>query len=281
MGDFKDPFEGLTPTEKIETAEMPLPKSAETETHDQPRAFKPVSAAVDNSEVAEVDDIFSFAEAQFKTLSSAKTHGEGSEKVITTNEEKKTVEASEIMTPEMIEISAVMYVQILEVVWSGVCSWFSGISTDYNFDKKLKDRYERISAMYFEAQNIRLTPTHFFVLMTCLVLFSPAFKAFGDRKRRLKAENFRKKVDDRNRKNVGSQAVLFESETVQKGRVYYAAEKDADGVSWYTKDAVSGTYAKKSERERVPPELETFIFDFKERNGAWPTKKQVETFLNS
>lgn len=286
----KDIFSGIDP-DNLQTVGGNNSDTQKTQPAKEPesasREFKPAQGGGNHSGEAmpiDPDDIFSFAEDKFKELSDGRPQHQPnapkSERIIQTNDAEKTLQSTEVMSPEMIEVSAVMYVQILELVWSGVCQWWSGLTGDYNFEKKIKERYEKITAMYFEAQNIRLTPTHFFVLMTLLVLFAPAFKAVSDRKRRIRAESFGKKVDKRNKeRGAGSQGVLFESDPVVKGRLYYAAEEYPNGEVWYTKDAVSGVYAKKGEREQVPPELESFILDFKKNNREWPTKKQVDIFL--
>ncbi len=284
---FNDPFSGVD-ISTLETIEQkPTPAAEKTPTPEStPREIKPAAASGATGAAGDVspidpDEIFSFAEGKFLEMSKNRdADAPANPGRIATSQEEKTLNTKEVMSPEMIEISAAMYVQILESVWSGICEWFSGVGGEYNFDRKMKERYEKITSMYFEAQNVRLTPTHFFALMTVFVLFGSGWKAYGDRKRRIKAESFKKKVDARNQKrNTGEQATLFDSEPIARGRLYYAAERDEDGKVWYTKHPTTGTYAKRLEREQVPPELQDFIIDFKANNKAWPTKKQVDTFL--
>lgn len=262
-------------------AEMPILPPAKDSGAQQPeqvKKFQPVvSDLSEDSDVLPIDDneIFSFAEQKFIEISKPKQDPVSGEKI--------TAEISETMSPEMIEISSAMYVQILEGVWGGVCEWFSGVSGNYDFDKKMKERYEKITAMYFAQQNVKLTPSHFFAIMTLFVLFGSGYKAFKDRKKRLKAENFAKKSRAQNdKRSAGEQATLFDVAPVTKSRNYYAAEPDAEtGILYYTKDPISGAYAKKADREQVPPELSQFLLDFKQRNSVWPTKRQVEAFLKS
>ena len=265
-------------------SEITAEKPAEIQADPQPapRTFKPAESPNFSSEdVSPIDtnEMFSFAEEKFSELIEKKRAGKIPEKGEIV--EQKT---DDLMSPEMVEVSAVMYVQLLEGVVNAVCSWYSGVTgASYDFEKKMRERYERITAMYFQAQNIRLTPSHFFALMTVFLLFGSGYKAHTDRRRRLTAESFAKKSNRINDKRApGEQATLFETESVLGERKNFAAKRDSDtGKIYYEFHPVERVYAKKGEREEVPPHLSTFLFDFKNRNSKWPNKAQVDTFLKS
>ena len=290
MGNLKELFKDVDRS-KLEFDEAPPTLSDQKETKKEPqnqskaeRDFKPASGIEENDDFSPVsaDELFTWGEEKFKAMTEKKQEGKGGFSNQETEPGKITETVQDFASPEMIDISAQMYVHILEAIWGGVCSWFSGIEGNYDFEKKMRDRYEKITAIYFQAQNVRLTPSHFFALMTLFLLFGSGWKAYKDRKRRLTAESFRKKSAAANgKRSEGEQATLFDIEPIKGERMYFKCEKDEKGRMVYTVDGLTGAYSKKGEREAVPPELIAFLPDFKAKNGRWPLKKEVDAFLKS
>ena len=229
--------------------------------------FSPISA----------EDIFSFGEEKFNETVKKKGKEQQTDSEV-------GAQVSE-MSPELIEISADMYVEILETLVDSAGRWWSKTTGSYLFEKNMKQKYKAITAMYFKTQNVQLTPSHFFALMTGVLLFSSGFRAYNDRNRKIKAESFQRKSKEAGQRLGSFQASFgpeFQAQPMQNiERSYFAAVRE-DGSAFYTKDATTGTYSKKEDRERVGPELENFIFDFKERSSSnrWPNRKEVKTFLN-
>lgn len=287
MGSIKDAFAGIDrESMEIQNPETSTPTPPEPQRQTPPterREFAPAVSAETESEALPIDpdSIFSFGREKFEDLVKARPESKPTE---SGQYIEKT--AAEALPPEMIEISASMYVAILETIWGVVCEWFSGVSGNYEFEKKMKSQYEQITAVYFKIQNVQLTPSHFFALMTAVVLFAPGMKAYKDKKRRLTAESFAKKSRAVNAaRKPGEQATLFDVPRATAARQYFAAEKGKDGRLYYIMypEKVDGRmkYAPQAERELVPPELVDFIPSFKARNDKWPTAQQVSEFLKS
>jgi len=254
--DFVDPFEGAE-IEEAQSAPAPnaepasAPDNQTAQTPGKRSAFSPVSPGTQAISAPDVhpipiDEIFNYGASEFERLAK----GEGSPDAGENSTPGKiTKKAAETMSPEMINISASIYVGLLETVVEMTCEWWSGITGNYKFPQKLKEQYEKISALYIEQQNIQLTPGHFFALLTVALLANSGVRAHKDRQGRIKAEQFRKKAESAVSKNVpGKQASLFEDETQGESnsigaRKYFSFEKHADGKLYYNK-SLSGGYAK-------------------------------------
>lgn len=282
---LKDAFEGIE-IEGFKPDEKETPPETKPETkppaESKKRGFQPAqethTGPGEDVLPVDADELFSMAEKKFTESTKAfSAKRENSDP----GEAKSEVQVSEIMSPETAELTADMYVMILDAIWAGVCQWFSGVDTDYSFEKRLREKYEKVTAVYFKAQNVQLTPSHFFLLMTALVMFGSGWKAFKDRKKRITAASFAKKSRATNeQRKPGDQTTLFDTEPIVRQRQNFAVVEDGKEM-YYAKHPITGEYAKKAERELVPPELQTFIPDFKERTGKWPGKKEVDTFLKS
>ena len=290
---FVDPFEGVE-IEETQDAPAPPAESAKTPngqhaaTSSKKVAFSPVStpapaASAPDVQPIPIDEIFSYGASEFERLAK----GEGSQDTGEgTAPGKITKKAGETMSPEMINISASIYVGLLETVVEMACEWWSGITGNYKFPAKLKEQYEKISALYIEQQNIQLTPGHFFALLTVALLANSGVRAHKDRQGRIKAEQFRKKAESAVSKNApGKQVSMFEDETPGEStgigaRKYFSFEKHSDGKLYYNK-SLSGSYAKKTDREAVPPELVHFLPEFFLKNNRYPTQREVLAYLHN
>lgn len=186
-------------------------------------------------------------------------------------------QVSEIMPDSMIEISAELYVELLEGVIQVGCVWISGNENGkYMFDKVFKEKYKEISAKIMRHQNINVTPMQLFTLATIFLVFGPAKNAFIDRKKRISAENFKKKAATRSL--VPGEQVQMDlpgMEKVEIGRKFF----QVDGNGMYEKTP-TGQYCKQSEREQAPAELLPFLRDFFSKNDKWPNAQQVKAYLN-
>ena len=282
---YKNHFAEAPPTDQTEDFEdlvNEVDEKSPPKIEGKKSSFNPTESSTESFEPSgfEVDDIFSFAETEFLGLSEDKKQDEDGVFSESTKKVKKNVKS--VMSEDAIEISAAMYVEILESVVEAACEWFSGMPGDYRFQKVLKEKYTKISQMYLASQNISLTPSHFFALMTVLIVGASGFKAFKQRGKRITAEKFQKKsADFNNKKEAGMQGELFSRATssVDQGRTNFECEF-SDGIPFFTK-GIDNAYSKKANREEVPPEISSFIFDYKTRVGTWPKREHVKTFLNN
>lgn len=263
--EFQDPFAGAEVETKAETK-----KEVDS-------IFEPVKNFADESETVngfDLSDVFNMAKEKFIETS-------GGEQLTGTQETVKKT-ASEVMPDETIVLSANIYVSLLEVAVQQIGEYFSGVSGNYSFNEQLKKQYAEISAIYFRQQNVRLTPGHFFGLLTIALIANSGVKVYRDRQNRLKAESFRKKVERKNQeKNQGEQLSFFPDaekvESVTRSKFSFTVE---DGTMYY-KEKPNGGYAKKTEREKVPSELQFFLSDFLEKNNRYPNRKEVNAFLHN
>jgi len=108
--------------------------------------FEPVKDTSSKADqVAEVNNIFDFAAEAFETKSAEQSRNMA--------EPKK---ASEIIPDGMIEVSADLYVEILEAFTQSVCQYFGDQEKNYLFDRHYKEKYKGISAKYFRQVSILL-----------------------------------------------------------------------------------------------------------------------------
>lgn len=287
MADFKDPFQNVSSADFEAAPYLPEEKSEPQPTENEPpkkaiktgghSAFRPASASTnhdtDSIQAFNEDDIFEFAENAFKEkVASAKSDAKPN--FVDTPQQKQV---KELVDPDTIEITSVMYVEILEAVTIILCEWVSGLPNPvgYAFKKSLKERYEKVSALLIQAENIAITPMHLFLLMTILLVGGSVWRAYGDKKKRIKKETAAKKINMAQQK--GSD--ILEQNSIDAQRSNFTP-RIVDGVAYYDKDPF-GKYAKKGELEEIPPEISAFIFEHKKNKGVWPSKTDIEKFLKS
>lgn len=275
---FADPFIDAVfspsnePDQKKAVPDHSEPQKSKSETS----AFRPSASKVE--ELDEIpafseDDIFDHVETAFRGKvgsMSAQKPAEGF------RDTPADTPVKELVDPDTIEITAVMYVEILEAVTIILCEWVSGFPNPlaYSFKKSLKERYEKISALLIQAENISITPMHLFLLMTILLVGGSVWRAYSDKKKVAKRKEFAKRSKAYNSEDGPGPDILPDSERTKfEPRV-------VNGTTYYQWNRL-GKYAKKDELEEVPPQLSSFIFDYQKRNGKWPAKKDVDQFLNS
>lgn len=235
-----------------------------------------ISDAGDILPVSEAD-MFNFAADQFEALSAKQNSGGGLD-----NSQMPEQPQQGALPPELIVISAGMYVEILEAVCNVLGRIFSGVEIgDYNFEKGLKKSYTRISEMYFKSANVQITPGQMFALMTIILIGGSAHKAYRDRKARIKVEQFRAKNNAGNlTKSAGEQLSIFSGEnmpTVTGGAI--RKKYDVDDAGNYT-TTPAGQYAKKDEREKADPDTLTFIREFFRIHNRFPKHNEVKTYFD-
>ena len=258
---------------------MPTPELQKEQTKSVPQEssfsgldFRPATDAFPTSdEIEEVSegDLFSLAETEFKKRVTVSPDGKP---MPIPNAEKKSL--GEIMPEGMIEISAEMYVEILEGAVAGVCQMFGDENGKYLFNKVYKSKYTEITKTFFKYQNVQITPAQLFVFCTIAIISGSGLKAYKDRRAKLAASKFQKKVASTT--PPGQQASMFEmNENTDGIRRNY----EIDESGYFVKDA-NNKYAKKGEREKCPDYLTSFIVQFKNQNKKWPGKKEIDTYLN-
>lgn len=225
-------------------------------------------------EINEVDesDLFNLAEREFKKrVPDANGNIQAAQPA--PGSEKKSL--GEIMPEGMIEISAEMYVEILEGAVAGLCQMFGDENGRYLFNKVYKEKYTDITKTFFKYQNVQITPGQLFVFCTIAIVSGSGLKAYKDRRAKIAASKFRKKTELTT--PPGEQAKLFELNDFSQGVQRKSYQIDENG--YYVK-TVTGEYAKKGEREKCPDYLTSFIAQYFKQNGKWPGKKEIETYQN-
>ena len=269
-----DDFEQKTPEIEENTPASPPPGESFSR-------FVPEDVASPVSDIPEISeaDIFSTLESQFDNIARPKPAVRAATKVAAnpidvSGGEGDVMEVDEIMSAEMIEISADVYVEMLESVVEAACQWISGIDKNYTFRNTLKERYKKVSATFMAHQNLRITPGHLFALMTVFVVYAPLQQANKDRLKKRRISDNKKAMAG----VQGSTEKLFETETVFDTRTSFViAEKD--GLFFY-KMKPGGGYAKEDEREEVPKELALKIVDYYNSNGKWPKLAEFRKIKN-
>ncbi len=186
---------------------------------------------------------------------------------------------SEIIPEGMIELSADMYVEILEMVIQTICQMFGDEQGKYLFDKVYKEKYKEITAKFFKYQNVMITPGQLFAFATIALIGGVGIKAFKDRKNRLRVEQFQKKAAAKSAGTPAGKQIAMEMpgmEVVKSIRKRY----DLDDENRYSRKE-NGEYAKQNERENAPAELVPFLREMFSKNATWPDAKQVNAYLNN
>lgn len=179
-----------------------------------------------------------------------------------------------------IEVGVEMYVEILEAIVNSLAGWWAKDGEkDFSFETKMKATYKKITQIYAQQQNIKLSPGFMFFACTALVVGQVGVKAQKRRAQVLKVESFKKRaaaqIDERNdKKGNGEQATLFADEAGKVSIKRRFFEVDSEG--FYTKTP-DGEYIKQSNRvEKMPPHIEAFVMEYARKNdGEKPTNKQL------
>lgn len=239
--------------------------------------FIPAKDAFPSSdEVQEVDeaDLFNFAAKTFnervQETPDGQTRQPGQSAPVS---EKKSL--GEIMPEGMIEISAEMYVEILEGAVAGLCQMFGDENGKYLFNKVYKEKYTEITKTFFKYQNVQITPGQLFVFCTIAIISGSGLKAYKDRRAKVAVSKFQKRSVQN--APAGTQLNAFELNEFTESAARKNYEIDENG---YFKKTSTGEYAKKGEREKCPEYLLSFIVQYQKQNGKWPGKKEVETYQN-
>lgn len=202
---------------------------------------------------------------------------------------------------QTVEISADIYVEILEAVTASLAAWYSGDNeSDFNFDKKLKERYKRVTELYAKTQNVEVSPGFLFFAFTVLVVGQVGFQAHKKKNKIIEMRAFRKKVIENNTSISAAQKVqprqqsLFPTEQpqpaqikIQKDNTYQMPESEYRRKDWQTQGGFytrtpEGVYLKKTERKQKPSnELNAFFSEFYAVHLRMPSNKETKTYLQS
>jgi hypothetical protein len=203
-----------------------------------------------------------------------------------------TVNAVE-SSPEMVEIGVEMYVEILETLSSYAAGIYAGDeSSEFTFEKKLKERYKKITAIYAETQNVKVSPGFLFGAFTFLLIAQMGYKAHKRKQEVIRAAAFRQKIVQ---KQVvpGKQISLFETEkqpkaVISSGAGYMIPDAEKNRKDWSTdekgryKKTANGDYIKESDRAQKPcPEIAAFINDYFSEHLQKPSNKAVKAYLKT
>ena len=179
------------------------------------------------------------------------------------------------------------------MAWASLASWYSGDEdTDFNFDKKLKERYKKVTEIYAKTQNVQVSRGFLFGAFTVVLLGQVGMKAHSRKQQLIKISAFRRdaarRVVDQAAKRDTRQISMFPDEEVEikQERITDIPDRDrknfaVDERGYYT-HAPEGGYLKKTERTRKPSaQMWAFIQEFKKQHNRQPNNKEVKTFLQS
>lgn len=249
--------------------------------------------AVDSMGADTFDSIADFIESEFETAAAAtKEAGQDAETVQRIVEPVQVQETS----PEMVEMGVEMYVEILETVSGFAARIYSGdTEKDFLFDKKLKERYKKITEIYAKTQNITVSPGAMFAAFTLLIVSQVGYAAHVRKQEVLRAAAFRKKVVaqqqatarpskqlemfpvEHEEKSVVLSGAGYEVPDAEKGRKDYSTDQNG-----YYKKTPDGEYLKQSDRKQKPSaEIQAFILDFYSHHLQKPNNKQIKAFLRT
>lgn len=248
-------------------------------------AFQPADSSDFGGEMGDAmpfseDDIFDFIGGQLDEKLNEAGQGGGAgqsqQKPPTYANTKKATAVGEVIDPDEAQMTAVFYVELLQMATVIVCEWISGVPGGYKFKEHIKNAYTDITAKLIVHEKVQVSPMQLFLIATVLLLGWPIWQAFKDKKKIAKQIIYAEKSKKATRSENG-QTSLFEVEPMDTQRKSYKP-RTIDGVHYYDTDRL-GKYAKKDELEEIPPELSKFIFDYEKQRGKWPDKKAVDTFL--
>lgn len=195
-----------------------------------------------------------------------------------------------------VEISAEIYVEILEAVTGVAAAWYSGDeTTDFAFNQKYKQKYKEITELIMKYKQVEVSPEMLFFGFTILIVGQVGVKAYQRKQEILKVSAYRSDVArrmDRQKpaENTGQLSMFPEAEqktaaetlpTSGHSNVHEKYRKDftIDSRGYFVKDD-GHNRLKESERRRKPSaELRAFIDEFSTRHGRAPANKEVKQFL--
>ena len=216
--------------------------------------------------------------------------------------DKNTPKAAAKKTPKQMEqkggtlvsdSAAGLYVETVDLVLGIVCSMVSGSdsSKPYEIPSDKKEQYQRITTQYFDSINYEANPGTYFLFATVVILAGPVWKAYNDRKDRVKLEAFnsaRAKARERAAQTAqtGQQTTIFDSEdlaALKNAPRRKRFEFDDDGFYTYSApEKGASAYLKKELRvEAVPSNIANFVRNFEQTHGRKPENKEVTTYLTS
>lgn len=193
-----------------------------------------------------------------------------------------------------IEISVEIYVEILEAITGSLANWYSGDeSTTFNFDKKLKERYRKVTEIYAKTQNIVVSPGFLFGAFTVVLIGQVGIQAHKRKRDILKAEQFRKearkKVENQTPENRQKQTSLFPDYQDEKLPVSGYVKTDEKYRKNFKVDA-SGYYEYDGGHNRIPvdqrtekpsPQMNAFFSEFRRVHGRHPDNKEVKAYVKT
>jgi len=201
---------------------------------------------------------------------------------------KVTAAKMEEKTGGLVSDSAAgIYVETVDFCLSIACSIFAGSDSTkpYEIPQEKKAQYQKIAAQYFDSIDYQANPGTFFVFATIVIIAGPAWKAWNDRKERLRVSAFAsaRKAAQKQADN-DAQNSLFTDEDLSALRQppkRKRFEHDEDGFYLYSApETGAASYLKKEDRtEAVSSQVAGFYREFEAKNGRKPTNKQTYTYL--
>lgn len=209
--------------------------------------------------------------------------------------------ATDPFAGEGVKIGVEIYVEILEACVSALASWWSNDEgQDFSFDKKLKARYERITALYAQSQNIEVSPGVLFGAFTLLLIGTVGFKAHKRRVEVMKLQSARQRIIDRQNpvKKSNGQFSLFDNADMAEDNKNVVINKDNSvsipetermRVDWqidpktgfYLKSATGQYIAKENRVQKPSPELRAFMEDYRGRYLDYPKNKFIKEYIKT
>lgn len=205
--------------------------------------------------------------------------------------EAKTLKQMEQKAGLVADSAAGLYVETVDLCLGIVCSIIAGSETSkpYEIPSDKKEQYQRIASQYFESINYEANPGTYFAFATIVILAGPIYKAYNDRKERLKVSAFasaRQKMREKAAIPDETQTTLFDEKTISAMKQpprRKRFEHDEDGFYMYSApENGSAAYLKKEARtDAVPANIASFFREFEARHGRKPTNKEVTTYIMS
>ena len=204
--------------------------------------------------------------------------------------EGERLEVDSEILEDTVELSSEVFVEILEgIVETGARMYSGDKNGNFGFDKKLKERYKKVTALIAAKRKVKVSPETLFALFTVYLIGSVGYKAHVRKKELIKVSAFRNKAPKVEKKS-GQISLPFEPEQPEQksDSTIYMPESDVNRKSWevdsegyYTKDS-QGQYIKQKDRsERPSEEMAAFFSAFKAEHKAHPSNKQVKAYLKT
>lgn len=193
-----------------------------------------------------------------------------------------------------IEISVEIYVEILEAITGSLAAWYSGDeTTTFNFDKKLKDRYRKVTEIYAKTQNITVSPGFLFGAFTVVLVGQVGIQAHKKKRDIIKAEQFRKearkKVENQVPENRQRQLSIFPDYEDEKAPTSGYVKTDekyrknfkVDTSGYYEYDGGHNRIPAGQRTERPSPQMNAFFSEFRRVHGRHPDNKEVKAYVKT